>query len=62
MPRRWSSSPGGAVIRNAMHLASDVRGLELALNATVGDVYRVTVHEGPGALTIGLRTLPRRGG
>ena len=42
-PRLGVYTPGGAVIRNAICLASDVRGLELALNATVGDRYTVRV-------------------
>jgi hypothetical protein len=44
-PRLGEYTPGGAVIRNAVHIASDVRGLELALNATVGDRYAVRVVE-----------------
>lgn len=54
-PRLGEYSPGGAVIRDAMHLASDIRGLELALNATVGDRYAVRVAERPEGVVIGLR-------
>ena len=57
-PRLGEYSPGGDVIRNAMHLANDVRGLELALNATVGDRYVVTVARRPEGLVVGLRRRP----
>lgn len=42
-------------MRNAMSLADDVRGLELALNVCVGDRYGVTVAERPEGVVIGLR-------
>jgi hypothetical protein len=42
-------------IRNAIYLASDGRGLELALNACVGDRYHIRVAERPKGLMIGLR-------
>lgn len=54
-PRLGIYTPSGAVVRNAISLASDVRGLELALNAAVGDRYRVTVLERPDGVAIGLR-------
>jgi len=47
-------SPAGAVIRNAMHLATDVRGIQLALDATVGDRYSVRVAERPEDVMVGL--------
>jgi hypothetical protein len=56
-PRLGEYTPGGAVIRNAMHLASDVRGLQLALDACVGDCYSVKVAERPEGVAIGLRRL-----
>jgi hypothetical protein len=46
-------SPKGATIRSAMQLASDVPGLRLALESTIGDRYRVRVsHDGS---EVGLR-------
>jgi hypothetical protein len=44
-PRLGPYSPGGSVIRCAVELASDVRGLELVLRACVGDRYVVKVIE-----------------
>jgi hypothetical protein len=38
-------SPRGATIRSAIELASDVKGLRLALMTTVGDRYRVKVSD-----------------
>ncbi len=48
-------SPGGAVIRNAVELATDLRGLELVLNGTVGDRYGITVRDSAEGVTVGLR-------
>jgi hypothetical protein len=41
-------SPAGAVIRNAIELATDARGLQLALDGTVGDRYRGKTAVRPG--------------
>ncbi len=48
-------SPAGAVIRNAVELATDLRGLELVLNATVGDRYRIQVAQREDGVVVGLR-------
>jgi hypothetical protein len=56
-PRLGPYSPAGSVIRCAVELASDVRGLQLVLDATVGDRYSVRVVERPEGVAIGLRRL-----
>jgi hypothetical protein len=48
-PRLGIYTPGGAVIRNVIYLASDVRGLELAVNACVGDRDTPRCWNGPRA-------------
>ena len=40
-------APRAAVIGSAMQLASDERGLRLAIEATIGEWYRVQVDPGP---------------
>ena len=51
-------SPDGALIRCAVELASDARGLQLVLDATVGDRYHVMVAERSDGVAIGLRCRP----
>ena len=51
-PRPTVYSPRGAVIRAAVHLASDVDGLRLALTTALGDRYRVRVSD--DGSTVGL--------
>jgi len=46
-PRHEPYAPRAAVIGSAMQLASDERGLRLAIEATVGEWYRVDICEGP---------------
>jgi hypothetical protein len=51
-PKLEPYAPRAAVIGSAMQIASDELGLRLAIDATVGEWYRVDVAEGP---TIRLR-------
>lgn len=53
--RLGTYSPMGAVIRNAIELATDVRGLELVLAATVADRYRIQVARRGEGVVVGLR-------
>lgn len=48
-------------VRNAVHLASDLRGLQLALDATVRDRYSVAVVERPEGVTVALRRKSTKG-
>ncbi len=48
-------SPAGAVIRNAVELATDLRGLELVLNSTVGDRYMIAVAQCGEGVVVALR-------
>jgi hypothetical protein len=44
-PRLTPYSPGVARLRSAVELASDVEGLRLVLESTMGDRYRVRVRD-----------------
>jgi hypothetical protein len=46
-PKLEPYAPRAAVIGSAMQLASDELGLRLAIEATVGEWYRVEVGDGP---------------
>jgi len=54
-PKLEPYAPRAAVIGSAMQLASDELGLRLAIEATVGEWYRVDVVERPGGVTVALR-------
>ena len=44
-PRLTEYSPGVSRLRSAVELASDVEGLRLVLETTMGDRYRVRVRD-----------------
>jgi hypothetical protein len=44
-PRLTEYSPGVSVLRAAVELASDVEGLRLVLETTIGDRYRVRIRD-----------------
>jgi hypothetical protein len=46
-PKLEPYAPRAAVIGSAMQLATDELGLRLAIEATVGEWYRVDIGEGP---------------
>jgi hypothetical protein len=49
-PRLTPYSPGVTRLRSALELASDVEGLRLVLDSTLGDRYRVRVRDDGAAV------------